>query len=79
MAIGLLAVAYGYGEQSKLTCLPEGRRAGALLFARHPDYFIVTQNSQPLPVPMAIGAIGTGGKNSTSPDTDGNINKLPSL
>jgi hypothetical protein len=26
-----------------------GRRAGALFFARHLDYFIVTQNSQPLP------------------------------
>jgi hypothetical protein len=27
----------------------EGRRAGALFFARHLDYFIVTQNSQSLP------------------------------
>jgi len=27
----------------------EGRRAGALFFARHQDYFIVTQSSQPLP------------------------------
>ena len=26
-----------------------GRRAGASFFARHPDYFIVTRNSQPLP------------------------------
>jgi hypothetical protein len=26
-----------------------GRRAGALFFARHLDYFIVTQNSHPLP------------------------------
>jgi len=26
-----------------------GRRAGALFFARHLDYFIVTRNSQPLP------------------------------
>ena len=26
-----------------------GRRAGALFFARHLDYFIVTPNSQPLP------------------------------
>jgi hypothetical protein len=26
-----------------------GRRAGALFFARHLDYFIVTQNSQPSP------------------------------
>jgi hypothetical protein len=27
----------------------EGRRAGALFFARHLDYFIVTQNSHPSP------------------------------
>jgi hypothetical protein len=26
-----------------------GRRAGALFFARHLDYFAVTRNSQPLP------------------------------
>ena len=26
-----------------------GRRAGAVFFARHLDYFIVTRNSQPLP------------------------------
>jgi hypothetical protein len=35
-----------------------GRRAGAVFFARHLNYFIVTRNSQPLPVPIAIG-IGT--------------------
>ena len=26
-----------------------GRRSGALFFARHRDYFIMTRNSQPLP------------------------------
>jgi hypothetical protein len=26
-----------------------GRRAGAVFFARHLDYFVVTRNSQPLP------------------------------
>jgi hypothetical protein len=36
-----------------LACLPAGR-----FFARHPDYFIMTQNSHPSPVPIAIG-IGT--------------------
>jgi hypothetical protein len=33
-----------------------GRRAGALFFARHLDFFIVTQNSHPLPV---LGTVKT--------------------
>ena len=33
-----------------------GRRAGALFFARHLDYFIVTQNSHPLP---GLGTVKT--------------------
>jgi len=33
-----------------------GRRAAALFFARHLDYFIVTQNSQPLP---GLGTVKT--------------------
>jgi hypothetical protein len=35
-----------------LACLPAGR-----FFARHLDYFIVTRNSQPLLVPIAIGIV----------------------
>ena len=34
----------------------EGRRAGALFFARHQDYFIVTQNSHPSP---GLGTVKT--------------------
>ena len=34
----------------------EGRRSGALFFARHLDYFIVTQNSHPSP---GLGTIKT--------------------
>jgi hypothetical protein len=34
----------------------EGRRAGALFFARHLDYFIVTKNSQSLP---GLGTVKT--------------------
>ena len=34
----------------------EGRRAGALFFARHLDYFIMTQNSQPSP---GLGTVKT--------------------
>jgi hypothetical protein len=31
-------------EQGRPTCLPAGRRTDALFFARHLDYFIMTQN-----------------------------------
>jgi hypothetical protein len=34
----------------------EGRRAGALFFARHLDYFIMTKNSQSLP---GLGTVKT--------------------
>jgi hypothetical protein len=34
----------------------EGRRAGALFFARHLDYFILTNNSQSLP---GLGTVKT--------------------
>ena len=34
----------------------EGRRSGALFFARHLDYFILTQNSHPSP---GLGIVNT--------------------
>jgi hypothetical protein len=40
-----------------------GRRAGALFFARHLDYFIVTQNSQPSP---GLGTIKTNYRDKTT-------------
>ena len=41
-----------------------GRRAGALFFARHLDYFIVTQNSQSLP---GLGTVKTTYRVQTTP------------
>jgi hypothetical protein len=38
------------------TTFGEGRRAGALFFARHLDYFIMTQNSHPSP---GLGTVKT--------------------
>ena len=47
-----------------------GRRTGALFFARHLDYFIVTQNSQPSP---GLGTVKTNYRDQTTPD------RLPGL
>jgi hypothetical protein len=42
----------------------EGRRAGALFFAHHLDYFIVTQNSHTLP---GLGTVKTVYRDQTTP------------
>jgi hypothetical protein len=41
-SMGLLAFACGYDEQNRPIPTSQGRHAGALFFACHLDYFIMT-------------------------------------